>query len=122
MASRLNKRFALTAAAISLTAVAVPGGLGLLAYRANTTRHIKAGDQLMAKGAYEAALKEYGRAVAKEKSDLSHLRKYEQALLRIRPDEGEEVEGDLEDGCVMSYYRAGSLDDWVPGNAKSSCL
>lgn len=85
MASRLNKKFALTLAAISLAAVAVLGGLGLLAYRANTTRHIKAGDQLMAKGDYEAALKDYGRAVAKEKSDLSHLRKYEQALLHIRP-------------------------------------
>ncbi|MCH8315301.1 MAG: tetratricopeptide repeat protein [Planctomycetes bacterium] len=85
MASRLNKKFALTLAAISLAAVAVLGGLGLLAYRANTTRYIKAGDQLMAKGDYEAALKDYGRAVAKEESDLSHLRKYEQALLHIRP-------------------------------------
>ncbi len=85
MASRLNTKFALTLAGISLTAVAVLGGLGLLAYRANTTRHIKAGDQLMADGDYKAAMKEYGRAVAKEKSDLSHLRKFEQALLRIRP-------------------------------------
>ncbi len=85
MASRLNTKFALTLAAISVAAVVVLGGLGLLAYRANTTRHITAGDQLMAKSDYEAALKQYGRAVAKEKSDLSHLRKYEQALLRIRP-------------------------------------
>ncbi len=91
MASRLNKKFALTLAAISLAAVAVLGGLGLLFYRANTTRHIKAGDQLMAKGDYEAAFKEYGRAVAKEKSDLSHLRKFEQALLRIRPQTQEQA-------------------------------
>ena len=92
MASRLNTKFALTLAAISLAAVVVLGGLGLLAYRANTTRHIKAGDQLMAKGDYEEAFKAYGRAVAKEKSDLSHLRKFEQALLHIRPRTQEQAE------------------------------
>ncbi len=92
MASRLNKKFALTLAAISLAAVAVLGGLGLLAYRANTTRHITAGDQFMAEGDYEAALKSYGRAVDKEKTDLSYLRKYEQALLRIRPRTREQAE------------------------------
>ena len=92
MASRLNTKFALTLAAISLAALAVLGGLGLLAYRANTTRHINAGDQLMAKGDYEAAFKEYGRAVAKEKSDLSHLQKFEQALRQIRPRTQEQAE------------------------------
>ena len=85
MVSRLNTKFALTLAGVSITAVVVVAGLGLLAYRANTTRHIKAGDRLMASGEYEAALREYGRAVGKEKSELSHLRKFEQALSQIRP-------------------------------------
>ncbi len=85
MASRLNTKFALTLAGVTITAVVVVAGLGLLAYKANTTRHIKAGDRLMASGDYDSALKEYGRAVAKEPSELSHLWKFEQALLSIRP-------------------------------------
>ncbi len=91
MASRLNTKFALTLAGVSITAGAVLVGLALLAYRANTTRHIKAGDRLMAGGDYESALNEYGRAVAKEKSDLSHLRKFKQALVQIRPQTQEQA-------------------------------
>lgn len=91
MASRLNTKFALTLAGVSITAGAVLVGLALLAYRANTTRHIKAGDQLMAIGDFESALNEYGRAVSKEKSDLSHLRKFEQALVQIRPQTQEQA-------------------------------
>ena len=85
MASRFNTRFAFKLAVIGMTVVVILGGLGFLAYRANTQRHITAGDELMARQDYIGALKEYGRAVDKDKSDLSFLAKYEDALMKIRP-------------------------------------
>lgn len=85
MASRFNTKFAFTLAVISMTVVVILGGLGFLAYRANTQKHITAGDEFMAQKDYKSALKEYGRALDKEKSDLSYLAKYEEALMKIRP-------------------------------------
>ncbi|MHC4414837.1 MAG: tetratricopeptide repeat protein [Planctomycetota bacterium] len=85
MATKVNRKFVLIlTAAVFMVAVLV-GGLWVLQRRGDTTRHIKAGDQFMAQGEYEAALKMYGRAVFKEPSNLDHLAKMEEALLSIRP-------------------------------------
>ena len=85
MAARFNTQFAFKFAVISMIVVVILGGLGFLAYRANTQRHITAGDELMAQGEYIDALNEYGRALNKDRSNLSYLAKYEEALLKIHP-------------------------------------
>ena len=85
MAARFNTKFAFTLVLISMIVVVILGGLGFLAYKANTQRHITAGDELMAQGEYIDALNEYGRALDKERSNLSYLAKYEEAMMKIRP-------------------------------------
>ncbi len=85
MATRVNIRFIFILAISLLAATGIVGGLWVLHIRGDTTRHISAGDEFMAEGEYERALKEYGRAVSKEPSDLNHLAKVEEALMSIHP-------------------------------------
>ncbi|MHC4900808.1 MAG: tetratricopeptide repeat protein [Planctomycetota bacterium] len=99
MATRVNTRFVLILAVTLFAAVGIVGGLWVLQIRGDTTRHIKAGDALMVRAQaatdsgkfddgqalYEQALKQYGRAVAKEPAELSHLRKLETVLASLRP-------------------------------------
>lgn len=96
MATRVNTKFVLVVSATLFAAGGVVFGLWVLHVRGDTTRHIRAGDELMAMGDYEHAFKEYGRAVSKEPANLSHLQKVEDALLRIRPtgrDQANELDG-----------------------------
>jgi tetratricopeptide (TPR) repeat protein len=99
MATRVNTRFVLILAVTLFAAAGIVGGLWVLQIRSDTTRHIKAGDALMVRARtatesgdieggqaiYEQALKQYGRAVTKEPSELSHLRKLETVLASLRP-------------------------------------
>ncbi len=85
MASRINKRFALTLSAIGLSCAVVLGGVGYLFYRIDETRHIKAGDRLMAEGHYERAMREYGRGLGKKMENLEYLAKYRNALTSLKP-------------------------------------
>ncbi|MHC4827341.1 MAG: hypothetical protein ACYTEY_12360, partial [Planctomycetota bacterium] len=99
MATRVNTRFVLILAVTLFAAVGIVGGLWVLQIRGDTTRHIKAGDALMVRAQaatdsgkfddgqalYEQARKQYGRAVAKEPAELSHLRKLETVLASLRP-------------------------------------
>ena len=85
MATRVNTKFVLVLSATLVASSGIVFGLWVLHVRGDTTRHIKAGNELMAAGDYERAFKEYGRAVSKEPANLSHLQKVEEALLSIRP-------------------------------------
>ncbi len=85
MATRVNTKFVFILAVALLAATGIVGGLWVLHIRGDTSRHISAGDEFMAEGEYERALKEYGRAVDKEPSNMGHLAKVETALLAIRP-------------------------------------
>ena len=99
MATRINTKFVLILAGTVGVAVCIVGGLWVLQIRGDATRHIKAGDAIMAEAValeatgedaeansrYEAAVKEYGRAVAKEGANLDYLFMVQSALLKIRP-------------------------------------
>ena len=85
MATRINTKFVLIAAGIVVAAGGTVGGLWVLQMRADTGRHIMAGDEFMAQGEYERALQQYGRAVRKEPAQLSHLHKVQETLGYIRP-------------------------------------
>ncbi|MCZ6851977.1 MAG: hypothetical protein O7F17_10075, partial [Planctomycetota bacterium] len=86
MATRVNTKFVLILTAAVLGAVGTIGLVAVLKNRGDTTRHIKAGEQLLAIKDYEGALKEFTRAVGKERSNMEYLRLLEQALLNIRPE------------------------------------
>ena len=86
MASRVNTKFILIiVCGLFLTAIML-GALYYLRVRNDTTRHIKAGDQLMAAGDYEKAMKTYQRAVGAEPSNMAYLAKMEEALLKMTPE------------------------------------
>ncbi len=99
MATRINTKFVLILVGTVSVAVGIVGGLWVLQIRGDATRHIKAGDAIVAEAValeaagddreanarYEAAVKQYGRAVSKDKGNLNHLFKVQEALLRIRP-------------------------------------
>ncbi len=96
MATRVNTKFVLILTAAVLGAVGTIGLVAVLKIRGDTTRHIKAGEQLLAIEDYEGALKEFTRAIVKEPSNMEYLRLYGQALLSIRPetqDQAEELHG-----------------------------
>ncbi|MCH8150905.1 MAG: tetratricopeptide repeat protein [Planctomycetes bacterium] len=86
MATRVNTKFVLILTAAVLGAVGTIGLVAVLKNRGDTTRHIKAGEQLLAQEDYEGALKEFTRAIAKEPSNMDYLDLFEQALLSIRPE------------------------------------
>lgn len=86
MATRVNTKFVLILTAAVLGAVGTIGLVAVLKNRGDTTRHVKAGEQLLAIADYEGALKEFTRAVGKEPSNMDYLRLFEQALLNIRPE------------------------------------
>ncbi|MCH8343767.1 MAG: tetratricopeptide repeat protein [Planctomycetes bacterium] len=86
MATRVNTKFVLILTVAVLGAVGTVGLLAVLKVRGDTTRHIKAGEQLLAIEDYQGALKEFSRAVGKEPSNMDYLRLFEQALLSIRPE------------------------------------
>ena len=99
MATRINWTFVLLLFIAVFIFASTVGGLWVLQIRADTGRHMKAGDAMMVEaraleaagddaGAsviFEKALNEYGRAVHKEPADLGYLRKVEEALLSLRP-------------------------------------
>lgn len=86
MAAKLNKRFLATVLVVSAVVVLVVGGGVFYMIRMNPERNISSGDELMAAGDYEAAAKEYGRAVSKESGNEAYLAKYEEALLKVTPE------------------------------------
>lgn len=85
MAAKVNTKFILL---VVLIVVFVGGGLvglGLLYYRADASRNIDAGNQHMAKGEYEKALDQYGRAVHKQATNSEYIRLAQSALSKIQP-------------------------------------
>jgi tetratricopeptide (TPR) repeat protein len=86
MASRVNTKFILILVCGLFITAMMLGALYYLRVRNDTTRHIKAGDQLMAEGDYEKAMKTYQRAVGAEPSNMGYLAKMEQALLKMTPE------------------------------------
>lgn len=85
MAAKLNKSFLATVLVVSTLVVLVVGGIVFYMIRLNPERNIRAGDELMAAGEFEAAANEYGRAVNKESGNVAYLRKFEEALLKVTP-------------------------------------
>jgi len=86
MAARLNTKFLLLAIVTTVVAVGLVAGLFALRATTDATKNIAEGDALMAEGQYARALTAYGRAAAKEQSNLEYLAKVESALVRIRPE------------------------------------
>lgn len=86
MAAKLNKRFLATVLVVSAVVILVVGGGVFYMIRMNPERNIRTGEDLMAAGDYEAAAKEFGRAVSKESGNEAYLAKYEEALLKITPE------------------------------------
>lgn len=85
MAARLNTRFLLILL-IALGVIGIfGGGTVLLIMRFDAERNIRAGDAAMAQENYEDAMRQYGRAVSKEGSNVEYLKKFENALTKVRP-------------------------------------
>jgi tetratricopeptide (TPR) repeat protein len=85
MAARLNTRLIALVTIASIGAVGVVGAFAALRYRADATRNVRQGDELMAAGEYSQALGAYGRAVSKQPSNLQYLEKAMEALSKVTP-------------------------------------
>lgn len=85
MAAKANKQFLIRLGVAVIVVAVLAAGVVFWLYRRNPERNIRNGDQLMAQGDYENASKEYGRAVSKESGNIEYLRKYEEALLKVKP-------------------------------------
>ena len=91
MAKKLNKKLVFVVGSLVLVAGFVLGGLFLFKGCKDTERHIRAGDQFMAQGEYRKALDAYGRAVDKQKANVSHQERYRDALVKIVPETANEA-------------------------------
>ncbi|MFM7134418.1 MAG: hypothetical protein ACKO0W_08895, partial [Planctomycetota bacterium] len=91
MAKKLNKKLVFVVGSAVLVAGFVLGGLFLAKGCKDTERHIRAGRQFMEQGEYRKALDAYGRAVDKQRSNVSHQERYREALLKIVPETANEA-------------------------------
>ncbi|MCA9290276.1 MAG: tetratricopeptide repeat protein [Phycisphaerales bacterium] len=85
MAARVNTRFIVILASVLALLVVAVGGMWYIQRRADTQRHIVAGDELMAAGAYRDAADRYGRAVSKQPGNVHYLEKMKSAVEQIVP-------------------------------------
>jgi tetratricopeptide (TPR) repeat protein len=85
MATRVNTRFLLVLLVVLFAVTGMVGGLWLIQYRKDATRNIRAGDEAVARGDYELAYKQYGKAVHKDPGNPETLDKLEVTLLKVRP-------------------------------------
>jgi len=91
MAARVNIKFIGILFIAVAAAAAVVGVLWMLQYKMDATRNMRTGDAMMEAGDYRMAKEAYGRAVAKDQTNLEYLRKYEEAILAYQPQTSDEA-------------------------------
>ena len=83
---KLNTKFIALIAGVLAVALAVVGGVVLLQIRADPTRFIRSGDELMAEGRPDKAASQYLRAIGKAPSEMAYYDKTIGAIEAIQPE------------------------------------
>jgi len=112
MAQKLNKKLVFFVGSLVLL-IAIGGAVFfVLKFRYDAERHIRQGDSLMAEGDFRKATDAYGRAVAKKKTNVAYLTKFQSALVKITPETENEARERYQQylGVLASIARA-SRDD-----------
>lgn len=92
MAAQVNKKFVIILSAFIGLLVVAATGAGLYAIKNNGARHASRGDKLEAQGNFEDAYQAYGRAVAKDQTNVPWLTKYRDLARQTVPKTREELE------------------------------
>ena len=91
MATQVNRKLLFVVVAGVTVAVGVVGGVLVLQYRADATRHIRRGDAALAEGDAKAAVSYYGRAIGKKPNNTEYYTKFLEAVRTIVPATAEEA-------------------------------
>ncbi|MFM2164767.1 MAG: hypothetical protein RL325_1204 [Planctomycetota bacterium] len=112
MAQKLNKKLVFFVGSLVLLLALGGAVFFALRFKYDAERHIRQGDALMQEGDFKKAADAYGRAVAKKKTNIAYLEKFQSAIVKITP----ETENDAREryqqylGVLASIARA-SRDD-----------
>lgn len=91
MATKVNRKLLFVVVAGVTVAVVTVGGILVLQYRADATRHIRRGDAALAEGDAKAAVSYYGRAIGKKPNNTDYYTKFLGAVQKIVPATAEEA-------------------------------
>jgi len=86
VASKVNTRFVVILSVVLVVAAGAVLGLLYSVMYKSAPELAASGDKLMAAGEYEAAARQYSKAVNKEQTNAEWLRKWRDALLRLTPE------------------------------------
>lgn len=109
---KANKKLIVVVVVITVLTISVVGSMWFYNQYTSADRNIRAGDALMAEGSFNTARKQYGRAVRKEPSNLSHIAKLQSAITSIvpvTPSEAQSLYGDYV-GTLVHSARYNPLD------------
>lgn len=106
MASRVNTKFLLILVVCVVFVAGIAAGLFYLQYRGDAERHVRRGDELMQSGEHRDAMRAYGRAVSKQRSNPAYLEKFTDALMRVVPES-------RDDANELYLQRLGALEQAI---------